>query len=488
MSLASEEVSMSIDSADHKNIRSERVHDRQGIARRDVLLSGGFVLAASALVGETLVTATNTPVNAQARPGVPTPLPADEIGDVAIRAYMYAYPLILMEITRRVTVNVADASHFGKVPMNQFGNLPAFPDATFTDVVRPNADTLYSFMWFDVSKEPLLISVPDSEGRYYLLPMLDMWTDVFESTGKRTTGTNAQLLAIAGPGWQGSPPAGAKLIHSPTAIGWIIGRTQTNGKADYDAVHKFQAALIAMPLSQWGTSYRPPPGQINADWDMKTPPTEQVEKLSPAAYFSLFTELTMLNPPHANDYPILNQMRRMGIEPGKPFAFDQASTEVQRALTEAAPAALKKIKAQFLKAGIANEGWRTNLTAVGTYGADYFTRAGVAFAGLGANTIEDAVYPTAITDAAGKPFSSDNRYVLHFNKDQIPPVHGFWSLTMYNEKQAFAANPVDRYAIGDRDKLSFNPDGSLDVYIQRESPGKERNRIGCRHPQAALSQ
>ena len=174
-----------------------------------------------------------------------------------------------------------------------------------------------------------------------------------------------------------------------------------------------------MPLSQWGTSYRPPPGQINADWDMKTPPTEQVEKLSPAAYFSLFTELTMLNPPHANDYPILNQMRRMGIEPGKPFAFDQASTEVQRALTEAAPAALKKIKAQFLKAGIANEGWRTNLTAVGTYGADYFTRAGVAFAGLGANTIEDAVYPTAITDAAGKPFSSDNRYVLHFNKDQI---------------------------------------------------------------------
>ena len=175
---------MGIDSADHKNIRSERVHDRQGIARRDVLLSGGFVLAASALVGETLVTATNTPVNAQARPGVPTPLPADEIGDVAIRAYMYAYPLILMEITRRVTVNVADASHFGKVPMNQFGNLPAFPDATFTDVVRPNADTLYSFMWFDVSKEPLLISVPDSEGRYYLLPMLDMWTDVFEVHGQ----------------------------------------------------------------------------------------------------------------------------------------------------------------------------------------------------------------------------------------------------------------------------------------------------------------
>jgi hypothetical protein len=402
------------------------------------------------------------------------PLPSDQISELATSAYMYVYPLIMMEITRRVSTNVADASHFGKVPMNQFGSLPAFPDATFTDVVRPNADTLYSFMWFDVSTEPLLISAPDSGGRYYLLPMLDMWTDVFASTGKRTTGTNAQLLAIAGPDWRGDLPAEAILIRSPTAIGWIVGRTQTNGKEDYDAVHKFQAGLAATPLSQWGSPYRPPPGETNPDWDMKTPPSEQVEKLTPAAYFSLFAELTKLNPPHANDYPILNQMSRMGIEPGKPFAFDKASPEIQRALTEAGPAALQKIKMQFLKGGVEHEGWRTNLTAVGTYGADYLARAGVAYAGLGANTIEDAVYPTAIADADGKPFSSDNRYVLHFDKEQIPQVRGFWSLTMYNEKQAFAANPIDRYAIGDRDKLSFNADGSLDLYIQRNSPGKDR--------------
>ena len=448
--------------------------DRNGIARRDVLLSGSSLLAASALIGEVLVTATSGPADAQASTAIPATLPADQIGDVATSAYIYAYPLIVMEITRRITTNVADTSHFGKTPMNQFGNLPAFPDATFTDVVRPNADTLYSFMWFDVSKEPLLISVPDLGGRYYLLPMLDMWTDVFASPGKRTTGTNAQLLALVGPGWQGRLPADATLIHSPTAMGWIIGRTQTNGKADYDAVHKFQAGLIATPLSQRGKSYRPPPGKINPDWDMKTPPTDQVEKLSPAAYFSLFTELTKFNPPHANDYPILHQMRRMGIVPGQPFAFDKASPEIQRALTEAGPVALKKIKAQFLKAGIASAGWRTNLSAVGTYGADYYSRAGVAYAGLGANTIEDAVYPTALTDSDGKPFSSDNRYVLHFDKDQVPPVRGFWSLTMYNEKQAFAANPIDRYAIGDRDKLSFNPDGSLDLFIQRESPGKDK--------------
>ena len=352
--------------------------------------------------------------------------------------------------------------------------MPAFPDATFTDIVRPNADTLYSLLWFDVSQEPLLISVPDSGGRYYLLQMCDMWTDVFDSPGKRTTGTSAQVLAIAGPRWQGQLPTEATLIHSPTAIGWIIGRTQTNGKADYEAVHKFQAGLIATPLSQWGKSYRPLAETINPDWDMRTPPVNQVEKLSPAAYFALFTELTNLNPPHANDYPILHQMLRMGIEPGKPFAFDQVSPEVQRALTEAGASALDRMKARFLKMGVANAGWRTNLTAIGTYGADYLSRAAIAYAGIGANTIEDAVYSTAFTDVDGKPLNSDNRYALRFNKDQVAPVRAFWSLTLYNERQLFAANPIDRYAIGDRDKLAFNSDGSLDLYIQRETPGQDK--------------
>jgi hypothetical protein len=448
--------------------------DRKGVDRRAVLLSGGSLLALSALMGEALGTATSRAANAQVSAATSTALPSDQIGEVATSAYIYAYPLVLMELTRRVQTNVADTRTFAKAPINQFANLPAFPDATYTDVVRPNNDTLYSLLWFDVSKEPLLISVPDSGGRYYMLPMLDMWTDVFDSPGKRTTGTSAQLLAIVGPDWQGQLPAEAKRIHSPTAIGWICGRTQTNGKADYDAVHKFQAGLIPTPLSQWGKPYLAPAGTINPDWDMKTPPVKQIEELSPAVYFALFTELTKLNPPHANDYPILNQMRRIGIEPGKPFAFDRASPEIQRALTEAGPAALKMIKAKFPTAGIASAGWRSILSAIGTYGADYLSRATVAHFGLGSNTIEDAIYPTAITDADGKPFSSDRRYILHFDQGQLPPVRAFWSLALYDERQAFAANPIDRYSIGDRDKLTFNADGSLDLYIQRESPGRDK--------------
>jgi hypothetical protein len=212
------------------------------------------------------------------------------------------------------------------------------------------------------------------------------------------------------------------------------------------------------------------------DLDMETPPVDQIEKLSPAAYFSLFTEFTRLNPPHANDYPILDQMRRIGIEPGKSFAFDKASPEVQGALTEAGPIALKRIRARFLRAGVASAGWRINLAAIGTYGADYLSRAAIAYVGLGSNTVEDAVYPTALTDADGKPFISDNRYVLHFNKDQVPPVRGFWSLTMYNEKQLLAANPIDRYAIGDRDKLAFNP-GRLARSLYPARGARPRQRV-----------
>ncbi|HQS48913.1 MAG: hypothetical protein B7Y12_12025 [Rhizobiales bacterium 24-66-13] len=119
-------------------------------------------------------------------------------------------------------------------------------------------------------------------------------------------------------------------------------------------------------------------------------------------------------------------------------------------------------------------GWRTNLTAIGTYGADYLHRAGVAFGGLGANVPDDAVYPTAFADSEGRPLDGAKRYVMHFAKEQLPPVRAFWSLTMYDERQLFTENPLDRYAIGDRDKLVFNPDGSLDLYIQRESPRKDK--------------
>jgi hypothetical protein len=400
------------------------------------------------------------------------PVSADEAQAIARDAYIYAYPMVILEITRRVSTNVAQVEGL-RGPMNVIVHARAFPDPSFTDVVRPNADTLYSVMYYDVSQEPMVFSVADSGGRYYLLPMLDMWTDVFASPGTRTTGTGAQIFAVVGPHWRGQVPQGIDEIRSPTATVMMIGRTQTNGKADYVNVHTFQNGINAVPLSQYGKQYMPPKGTVNAQLDMSAPP-DQVRKMDAGAFFALFAELVKDNPPHANDYPILARMRRIGIEPGKSFSIDAAPPEIQQAIRAAAPEAIKLIEAALRSSGIAANGWRTNMTAIGTYGADYLHRAGIAFAGLGANVIEDAIYPTAIADSDGQAFASENRYLLHFDKGQTPPVRGFWSLTMYDERQLFAANPIDRYAIGDRDKLAFNPDGSLDIFIQRDPPGKDR--------------
>ncbi|WP_160287465.1 DUF1254 domain-containing protein [Pseudomonas knackmussii] len=400
------------------------------------------------------------------------PLPADKAREIAREAYIYAYPLVLMKVTKNVGSNVERPAGLN-APVNQLAHARAFPDPNFTIVVRPNADTLYTALQFDVTKEPLVVEVPDSAGRYYLMPWLDAWTDIFAAPGTRTTGSAAQTFAIVGPNWHGSLPSGITEYRSPTANGLLIGRVQTNGPADYQAVHAFQDSIHAYPLSAHGTRYVPPKGTVNPNQD-KTAPPDQVDRMSGAEFFELFARLMKDNPPHANDYPMLDRLKRIGIVPGTDFSYAAAPQAIKDALDAAPASALGQIKSAFRSSGTQANGWRTNLTAVGTYGADYLHRAGVAYAALGANVIEDAIYPTVFSDAEGKPLSSDKRYVLHFDKDQIPPVRAFWSLTMYNQHQLFAANPIKRYAIGDRDKLQFGSDGSLTLYIQRESPGKDK--------------
>ena len=183
-------------------------------------------------------------------------LAADSISEqdahsIGVTAYLYFYSLVTMDITRKQLTNATkvDGIH---APMNTFANIPEFPSADMKVVVRPNFDTLYSSAWLDLTKEPMIVSVPDTGGRYYLLPMLDMWTDVFASPGWRTTGTQAGDYAIVPPGWSGTMPAGVVRIDAPTPYVWIIGRTKTDGPPDYDAVHKVQAGYKVTPMSQWG--------------------------------------------------------------------------------------------------------------------------------------------------------------------------------------------------------------------------------------------
>ena len=349
-----------------------------------------------------------------------------------------------------------------------------YPTASFRDVTAPNADTLYTTAWIDVGKEPWVLSLPDANDRYYLFPMLDGWTEVFQVPGKRTTGTGPQKYAITGPGWQGTLPEGVKEYKSPTSIVWLLGRIYCTGTPeDYAAVHKMQDAVSIVPLSAYGKPYTPPPGKVDPGIDMKTPVRDQVNALSSAAYFSLLATLIKDNPAAEADAPMLEKMARLGIVPGQPFDLGKLDPAVQQALQDVPRNAFGKIMAHFKSAGRVENAWIFT-TRTGLYGTDYLQRALVTAIGLGANRPQDAVYPTSEMDAEGKPYDGANKYVMHFDKGELPPVNGFWSLTMYNAEYFFIANPMNRYTLSARNDLKTNADGSVDLYLQNENPGPEK--------------
>src|SRR4249920_1411897 len=224
---------------------------------------------------------------------------------LATDAYIFGYPLVTMEMTRRIITNVA-APVGTRGPMGQIIKLREYPDAAFRDVTAPNADTLYTTSFLDVGKEPWVLSVPNMKGRYFLLPMLDGWTTVFQVPGKRTTGTGAQTFAITGPGWKGTLPPGVKEYKSPTNIVWLLGRIYCTGTPeDYAAVHKLQGQYKLVPLSAYGKPHTPPEGKVDPSIDMKTAVREQVNRMDAKEYFSLLSQLLKTNPPSAADAPAL---------------------------------------------------------------------------------------------------------------------------------------------------------------------------------------
>jgi hypothetical protein len=400
--------------------------------------------------------------------------------ETGIQAYIYAYPLVMMGQTLRVSTNVATPEGTS-APMGQFAHVREYPTPEFKTVVAPNADTLYSVLWLDVAKEPWIVSVPDMKGRYFMLPLLDGWTTVFAVPGTRTTGTGAQKFAITGPGWAGTLPAGVQEYKSPTAIVWLLGRIYSTGTPeDYKAVHALQDQMVAVPLSAYGKSYTPASGTIDPSVDMKTATGAQVHAMDAASFFKVFVQLMKTNPPSVEDAPMLATLAKIGIVPGQDFDASKLDPAVAEGLADVPKPAQETIMA-WMKEGVATGDWKLSdgwiySTKMGAYGTNYRWRALIASIAIGANLAEDAVYPLSYGPDMLTTYSGAHKYVMHFDKGDFPPVEGFWSLTMYNEQQFLVPNPINRYTVSQRNKFKSNADGSVDVYIQNESPAKDKEQ------------
>jgi hypothetical protein len=393
-----------------------------------------------------------------------------------VQAAIYGLPLVMMDITMRNFTNTPSPRG---APANQFLHERAFPPASFKQVVRVNVDTLYSSAFLDLSRQPLVLSVPDTHGRYHLLPLMDAWTNVLATPGTRTRGNIAANYLIAGPGWTGRPPAGMEVFNSMTNMAWLLGRTQTNGPEDYAAVHEVQDGYRLTPLSQFGQAHSPAKPAIDLSYDAKTPPVEKLKAMSAAQYFDSLARLLKANPPPAADEPIIAKLASIGIAPGQRFDPSRLDPAVALGLSGSVPLALRKLQAEVAQMGAtdsshAANGWRVPPMTLGNFGTNYQLRAIITLIAFGANLPADAVYPTTFVDSDGEQLNGCNDYILRFAKGATPPVNAFWSVTLYGPDSFFVVNSINRRAISSWMRLEHGSDGSLDIHIQRHSPGKER--------------
>jgi len=446
--------------------------NRKPAVLRHLRMTATMLVAACALA---VITATSSLAQNSPTSSALTP---DEAAKIATDAYIYGYALITSDVTRAAFINVkAPSPRTFQAPLNQFVSLPKYPPADYHGVTAPNADTLYSGAFIDVSKEPIVLSYPDMHGRYFLFPIYSQWTNVISAPGKRTLGTGPQNIAITGPTWQGTLPQGiTQQVKSPSGSVFIIGRVYAEATAkDYAAVNALQKDFKLVPLSSYGKPYNPPAGTI----DPNAPSVKEIVRniisaMDTQTYFSMMAKSMALNPPVLpEDAPIVAEMAKIGLVPGQPFDLSKLSPDVQKALADVGKTAYAQIDEQQKKGGKIVNGWLIT-TGTGAYGTNYLWRAGVSAFGWGANLSEDAVYPSTKADSDGAALVGTNIYVVHFAKGETPPVDGFWSITMYDSEYYFYPNPLNKLTVSLRDHPKFNSDGSLDLYFSHEKPANAR--------------
>ena len=389
---------------------------------------------------------------------------------IAQEAYVFGLPPVHIGIQADVL------SHASKqAPRGQFVHHRRTPDASTNELLGFNVDTLYSTGIVDVSREPFVLSVPVMRERYWIVQLLDAWNEVSAAPSTRTFGGAGGNFAIVGPRWQGTLPEDLIEIRAATSLLIVAPRIYTSGPADYPAVHALQDQLRLTPLSKWGTAYSPPlavPIVRTNGFEVcdPAPVSKRIFDLSPQDYFARLCQLLVDNPPHSTDAPVLARMAKLGITPGASFRIDAFAPEVRDAIYEGVRAAQKEIVAARQELGKQRNGWHV-ARDVGRYGDRYAYRAAWTFHASGGSLVEDVFYATTLIDCMGKKLSGSEKYVLWFPGGQHPPVHAFWSLTMYAPDLRLVANSIQRYSLGSRDRMRLDSDGSLRIYIQHTSPG-----------------
>ena len=390
-----------------------------------------------------------------------------------MECYVYGLPLVLMDITKGMLTATNQTGQL-KAPLNQFARIRTYVTPEVKDVVRISVNSLWSHGFIDLEQEAWVISQPDTKGRYIVVQGLNMWTEDFVSVGSRNTGTEAGNFLIVGPNWKGTPPSDVKqTFRCTTRYAWILVQLACGSPAEYPIVHALQDQLKMTPLSKWGQPYTPPDNvPVDPNVDVTATPFDQVRLMPGWMFFQRLAAALKDNPPNPADAKMVGKLKTLGIEPGKDFDPRKDNPGMIEGMNKAAVTVFNKLgTAQNDMKGV--NGWLI-ATDVGTYGTDYNTRAFIAYMGLGALSAGDCVYPTTFVDADGNLLLGDKNYVIHFEKDNLPPSHsGVWSISQYREN-FYVHNPIERYGILSSMPLKFNADGSLDIYLQKDSPGPDK--------------
>lgn len=404
----------------------------------------------------------------------------EEATDIAEAAYVYAFPMMESYRTMFVQAIEDDAPGYA-APLNTLSHSSELLGPEFKEIVRPNNDTVYSFGWLDLRAQPLVISVPQVEGRYYSVQVVDMFTHNFAYMGTRATGTEAGSYVVAGPRWEGNKPGDAnKVFRSESNFVYCIIRIQVDGADDLPTVRAIQKQLQITPMNVFlGRSRVPVATGI-------TFPRYDPEKARSANFIDLFNFLLTQVVIAPEEHALFRRFDEIGIQPGALSASRRLTPELRRAVDEGVERAIVTIEdavrdpsqlggIELRSAG----GWR-GMTGIFGPGdrmrSRHLARALAAMVGLYGNDAEEAYYPIGNSDASGRPLdASKHDYIMHFEKDDLPKVDAFWSMTMYRlPEQLMVENPIGRYSVGDRSGLRYRRDGSLTLYIQRESPGKNK--------------